>query len=179
MLTRILLLSLTIGLLSGCQSIRQVLNFKTIAEINIETTETINPDIDGRASPVIIHVFKLTDDGLFKREDFLSLYEDARSRLGDELIERQKLKEITPDEKRIDIIKMSKNVKYLGLMAEFVQYEGAQSILIFPIRSHNKNTYSVILDGNNMTTPKDPTISSQKPPAPVQNNSHKRRRYGH
>lgn len=168
-----------VGLLSGCQSMRKAFNFKTTAELHIETTRTINPDVDGRASPVVVHVFKLTDDGLFKREDFLSLYEDARSRLGDELLERQTLKEITPDEKRIDIIRLSKKAKYLGLMAEFVQYEGAQSILILPIRSHNKNTYSIIVDGNSMTIPKDPNISTQKPPSPIQHHLHERRRYSH
>ena len=74
------------GFLAGCQSVKEVLELDTSAELHIAASEDINPDADRRPSPVVLHIFKLTDDRQFRRQDFLSLYENAEARLGKELV---------------------------------------------------------------------------------------------
>ena len=157
---------LVVFLLSGCQSIRKTFNFDTSAQISFNATRHVNPDSDGRASPVIVHLFMLSNDTQFKREDFISLYEGAAVRLEGELVDMKLFKELVPGEQRESTIYLPSEVKYLGLMAEFVQYEGAKSLLLLPIRSHNKNKFNIILDENNMSVlsegVKDSSVKAKK-----------------
>lgn len=142
------LISVMVVVLSGCQSARKALSMNTSVVIQFATDESINPDADGRASPVVIHVFKLSDDRQFSREDFLSLYEGAAARLGKDLIDSLVLKELTPGETRSEIIELSEEVKYIGLMAEFIQYRDAEALLALPVLEHNQSVFEVDLSKN-------------------------------
>jgi type VI secretion system protein VasD len=48
----------------------------------------INPDGDGRPSPVVVHVFELASEAEFTEAGFSALYEDADKTLGDALLAR-------------------------------------------------------------------------------------------
>jgi len=133
---------------TGCQSARKALNLNTSAVIEFNASADINPDGDDRPSPVVVHVFKLADDRQFSREDFLSLYEGAAARLGKDLIDTLVLKELTPGEERIETIELSEEVKYLGLMAEFIQYRDAEALLVIPVLEHNENMIHVGIEEN-------------------------------
>lgn len=141
-------LVLVLTMMSGCQSARKALNMNTSAVIEFTASTQINPDADDRPSPVVIHVFKLADDRQFGREDFLSLYEGAPARLGKDLIDTIVLKELTPGERRIETIELATEVKYLGLMAEFIQYRDAEALLVIPVLEHNENVVQVGIEGN-------------------------------
>jgi type VI secretion system protein VasD len=142
-------LALTILLLSlfGCQATRETLNFDTTANLNFYAAETINPDQDNRASPLVIRVFKLADARQFGREDFLNLYEDADNRLGKDLLDTIVLKEIAPGELRKERFELSPEVKYIGLLAEFVNYQDADAITIIPVQAHTKNDIDLQING--------------------------------
>jgi len=101
-------------------------------------------------SPVVVRVFKLADDRQFSREDFLNLYEDAENRLGKDLLGTIKLKEIAPGETRKEVIELSEDVKYVGLLAEFVRYQEAEAIQIVPITDHKINKYILSISGTKM-----------------------------
>ena len=141
-------LVLVLAMMSGCQSALKALNMDTSAVIEFTAGTQINPDADDRPSPVVIHVFKLADDRQFSREDFLSLYEGAPARLGKDLIDTIVLKELTPGEQRIETIELATEVKYLGLMAEFIQYRDAEALLVIPVLEHNENVVQVGIEGN-------------------------------
>lgn len=143
--------ALLVSVLSGCQSARKALDFDTSAEINFTALNNINPDSDGRASPVVIHVFKLADDRQFGREDFLSLYEGAEARLGKDLIGTVVLKELTPGETRAEIIGLAPEVKFIGLMAEFIQYRDAEALMVMPVLEHNQNVFNIAIDSNKLS----------------------------
>jgi len=133
---------------SGCQSARKALNMNTSVVIEFAAEESLNPDADDRASPVVIHVFKLADDRQFNREDFLSLYEGAEARLGKDLIDSLELKELTPGETRSEVIELSEDVKFIGLMAEFIQYRDAEALLSLPVLEHNQSAFNIELTKN-------------------------------
>ena len=139
--------------LAGCQSVRKALDLNTTAVVNFTAEEDINPDPDGRPSPVVIHIFKLADDRQFRRQDFLSLYESPAARLGKDLIGTVVLKEITPGESRNEVIKLTPDVKYLGVMAEVSQYRDADPILILSVLEHNENSFRISISGNHISVP--------------------------
>ncbi|MCD9458353.1 type VI secretion system lipoprotein TssJ [Marinibactrum halimedae] len=130
-------------ILIGCQTTREVLNFDTSAEINFTAHPDVNPDKDGRPSPVILKLFTLTDDRQFAREEFLNLYEDANGRLGNDLIDTITLREFSPGEERQEVIELTPEVKFIGVMAEYINYEDARSLLLLPILEHNENEFDV------------------------------------
>lgn len=49
----------------------------------------VNPDADGRASPVKVRIYQLSSDGQFAAADFMALYESDEAALGADLISRE------------------------------------------------------------------------------------------
>ncbi|MFA0810279.1 type VI secretion system lipoprotein TssJ [Microbulbifer epialgicus] len=149
------LLGILVVTLTACQTTRRTLNLETSVELSVNIREDVNPDDDGRASPVVVRVFMLADDRQFAREDFLNLYENAQSRLGKDLLDTVILKEFAPGEQRIEELQLTPDVKYIGLLAEFVQYQKADALLVLPITDHKKNEYRVALADTRIGTPDD------------------------
>lgn len=131
----------------GCQATRETLNFDTAAEITLYADQTINPDLDHRASPLVIRVFKLADDRQFSREDFLNLYENADNRLGKDLLDTIVLKELAPGEQRLETIQLTPEVAYLGILAEFVQFQDADAVTLVAVTPHKTNTVDLQISG--------------------------------
>ncbi|MCH9691886.1 MAG: type VI secretion system lipoprotein TssJ [Gammaproteobacteria bacterium] len=131
--------------MTACQTTRRTLNFDTSVELVIDVQNRVNPDRDNRSSPVVVRVFALADDRQFAREDFLSLYENAESRLGKDLINTVVLKEFAPGEQRIEKLELTPETKYIGLLAEFAQYQRAESLILLAITDHKKNKYGITL----------------------------------
>lgn len=142
-LTKLFIISFVIITLAGCQATRRGLNFDTTASINISVDNNVNPDMDDRSSPIVIRVFKLADARQFQREDFLNLYENAPERLGNDLIDTIVLKELVPGEQRVENIPLTPDVRYLGFLAEYMQYEKANSVLVVSIEDHHKNAVNI------------------------------------
>ncbi|MCO1332940.1 type VI secretion system lipoprotein TssJ [Microbulbifer sp. OS29] len=145
----------------GCQTTRRTLNLNTTVELVVDTRNNVNPDDDGRASPVVVRVFMLADERQFAREDFLNLYENAQSRLGKDLIDTVILKEFAPGEQRIEELALTPDVKYIGLLAEFVQYQDAEALIVLPIMDHKKNEYQISLADIRIGTPDE--IAKRRP----------------
>ena len=145
----VVLLAVTVA---ACQTTRRTLNFDTSVALNLDIEQNVNPDSDGRASPVVVRVFMLADDRQFSREEFLNLYENAESRLGKDLINTVILKEFAPGEQRIEELPLTPEVKYIGLLAEFVQYQRAEALMLLPIADHRKNDYAITLAGTRMAS---------------------------
>lgn len=147
----LVVMALVVGL-AACQTTRRTLNLDTSIALAVEIENDVNPDSDGRASPVVLRVFMLADDRQFSREDFLNLYENADSRLGKDLIDTVILKEFAPGEQRIEQLALTPEVKYIGLLAEFVQYQDADALMLLPITDHKKNEYAITLEGTRMAS---------------------------
>jgi type VI secretion system protein VasD len=137
-----LLAALIIGA-TGCQTARRALDTETTAVLNFSVNKDVNPDGDNRASPLVITVYALKDSRQFEREDFLSLYEGAEKRLGADLVRTVRLREFVPGEKRSENIPLDPSIRYLGVVAEYVQYDKAKTTLVVPIVDHKTNTFEL------------------------------------
>ena len=135
-----------ITVLSACQATRRALDFDTAAKLTITAAADVNPDSGDRPSPIVITVYALTDNRQFEREDFLSLYENAATRLGSDLVRTVRLRELAPGESRSEVIELEPNVRYIGLLAEYSRYDQAQAMLILPIVTNKTNSYSVLAE---------------------------------
>jgi len=129
--------------ITGCKSSPPPPPPATTAALQISVSDDVNPDADNRPSPIVISVYTLKDSRQFEREDFLSLYEGAAKRLGDDLVRSTRLREFVPGEKRTEDIPMEPSVRYLGVVAEYVQYDKAKTTLVLPVVENTANVFKV------------------------------------
>ena len=127
---------LMLGILTGCGTTAKVLNLDTEVRLQFQVWPTINPDEAGRSSPLVVRVFELKDARQFQTEDFIGLFQESKERLGGDLVAERRLRELAPGIDREEVLQLDPSVRYIGLLAEFVQYENAQARLVFPIEAH-------------------------------------------
>lgn len=141
--TGALALTLCAALLAGCSTVRSELGIATKAEMNIQVADNVNPDDQGHASPIVLDVLILKNRRQFEQEDFLSLYQDAAGQLGKDLISKVQLKEFIPGEKRTETLKLDKDARFIGILAEYSQYDKAETKLLLPIEPHSTNDFEI------------------------------------
>ncbi len=61
--------------LFGCSAANLVVD--PYSDLEITANHNINPDSNGRPSPVVVYVFELTSNTLFESQDFFSIYEES------------------------------------------------------------------------------------------------------
>ncbi|MGD8175038.1 type VI secretion system lipoprotein TssJ [Marinimicrobium sp. ARAG 43.8] len=140
-LARLLVLSLIMLWLSGCATeesrVGGVLKLKTNVTLTIRADETINPDHQGVASPVFLRLYELSVDQAFEQADFIDLYNRESTALGNTLVQRRQLPRVLPGDVQRHQLVLDSNTRYLGLVAEFYQYERAVYKVVVPITARN------------------------------------------
>jgi len=126
------------AVVAGCATTGKVLDLDTKVVVEFEVFDDINPDDSERASPLVVRFYELKDARQFEDEDFLGLYEDDEGRLGGDLLAKRRLQEFVPGKSRIEEFVVDENTRFIGLLAEFVQYENAKARVVFPIEPNQK-----------------------------------------
>ena len=118
---------------ASCGSVKPLFECEQPAySLNIKVATDINPAEDGRASPVILNIFALEGERQFEQEEFISLYQDPDSVLGRDLLSAVKLKELIPGEARTEKLVFDQRTRFIGIMAEFIRYDDADTKLVIP-----------------------------------------------
>lgn len=88
------------------------------ANFSVKAAHYLNPDIDGRASPVLITVYQLKNGYTFEQADYDALMSNSASLLGSDLIDKNSF-EIRP----ATHISVSENLypdtRYIGVVAAY------------------------------------------------------------
>jgi len=106
----------------------------TKVQVDLRALENINPDMNGRPSPVVVRLYELNSLTAFNSADFFSLYDKDRQTLGRELLTVKELY-LMPDEMRQIEQTLQPDTQYLGVIAAFRDLEHAgwrSSIAITP-----------------------------------------------
>ncbi len=74
------LIILSLLFLYGCSPSPTVIN------ATLNASPEVNPDLSGRASPVVVRVYELKNIGTFEAADFYSLFDDPEALLGSDLV---------------------------------------------------------------------------------------------
>ena len=88
------------------------------ANITLTSAQYLNPDINGRPSPVVIIIYQLKNAYNFKQADSTSLMANSGSILQGDLIDKNSI-EIRPDSTQSIIQKLDPDTQYLGIVAEY------------------------------------------------------------
>lgn len=88
------------------------------ADINAQAVSYLNPDVNGRASPLVVTFYQLKNAYSFKQADYEALANNSAKALGRDLIDQSSI-EIRPGSKTTIQLALPLNTNYLGIMAAY------------------------------------------------------------
>lgn len=141
------LLALAVLAVAGCAS---GVKPPTRAEISLEAGPGVNPDADGRPSPIALSVFELKSAGKFSSADFLSLYERADKVLGTDLARRDEVL-LAPGERKTISLTLQEGSGYLGVVGGFRRFGEARWRTLAEVPPGAKSYFLVRADALSVT----------------------------
>lgn len=90
----------------------------TIIEAQITASPQANPDIKGRPSPIVVHLYELKALGGFEAADFYGLFENGKALLGVDLVAKESFY-LQPGENRLYRNTVESETKYLAATAAY------------------------------------------------------------
>ncbi|HHX8646453.1 type VI secretion system lipoprotein TssJ [Vibrio antiquarius] len=129
--------------LFGCSAANLVVD--PYSDLEITANHNINPDSNGRPSPVVVYVFELTSNTLFESQDFFSIYEESEKVLGPDLVNKYEIS-LTPGQKEIYQASMSPKTEYLGIVVAFRDIENSNWRQVIEVDKTGYNTYQILLE---------------------------------
>ncbi len=116
-------LLLAVSLLLMAPSAQAAKKVKVKAEVS--AVEQLNPDHQGRPSPVNVIIFQLASSDAFTNADFFSLFDPEAAVLGGDLLGRTQIL-LQPGEARKWTAEFDKETRFVGVIAAYRDIENAQ-----------------------------------------------------
>ncbi|HDY7866043.1 TPA: type VI secretion system lipoprotein TssJ [Vibrio vulnificus] len=135
--------TIIVFLLMGCSAANMVVS--PYSNLEIKTGFNVNPDMNGRPSPVVAYVLELTSDTLFTSQDFFSLYENTAQTLGPDLVNKTELY-LSPGQNTLYESTMKPSVEYIGIVVAYRDIENANWRKVIKVDRKGYNTYELSLD---------------------------------
>jgi type VI secretion system protein VasD len=118
-----LFVMLAVLVLSACAS--HPADERIPTRTSLAASQDVNPDINGRPSPVVVRIFQLHGDGEFTSAEFFALYTHEKESLGASLIASQEF-ELRPGEHLDTKIPLARDARYVGAIAAYRDLSAAQ-----------------------------------------------------
>ncbi|WP_458131285.1 type VI secretion system lipoprotein TssJ [Pseudomonas sp. R3-41] len=143
-LPKILTALATTLLLAGCTTLSP---FSTMTKLSLTLTanDRLNPDLNGRPSPVVVRLFELKHPVAFENADFFSLYERPRETLAPDLVASEEL-ELRPGETVELRLGITGDGRYVGLLAAYRDLPHARWRYTLPVAAAQLTEASLTLD---------------------------------
>src|SRR3546814_4844514 len=122
----------------------------TMAEIAITATADANPDDRGRASPVLVRVYRLASPTAFENADYYQIVDAAPATLGASLIGMEEIV-VAPGEVERMTRTLEPNAGHLGFIAGSRSLDGARWRPVVPVPRHRTPAVDVTVARRSMT----------------------------
>lgn len=106
-------------------------------QFSVRATQSANPSVSGRPSPVVVSIYELRNSAGFLAADFMSLMRDDRSALGEDRVARQEYV-LQPGETRLVRRRSDLSTRFIGVIAGYRDVEGSVWRAIAPIPAPNQ-----------------------------------------
>jgi type VI secretion system protein VasD len=142
----------------------------TIVKVTLQAQQNVNPDLNGRASPVVVKFYELKSITAFNAADFFSIFDNEQKTLGAELVNSEVF-QLRPSEKLEFDRPLNADTRHLAAIAAFRDLEHSQwrAALTLPPKAKLSRVL-VRLDGNKILMGAEQEcsfpcgITSKKPP---------------
>lgn len=131
---------------------------KNNVSLTLVASPNLNPDINGRASPLSLTFYQLKNSSSFKKSDYMSLVENSKSILGRDLVATNTLT-IRPGQTLVFDYSVSEGERALGIVAGYrvIDSSGWQLVYEYPrvkkgffpkLGGENTSSHKVSLEEN-------------------------------
>lgn len=137
-------MSLMLGLLAGCSALSP---FSTLTKLDLvlSANERVNPDLQGRPSPVVLQLIELRHGVAFENADFFSLYDNAEQVLPKDWVSSEEV-ELRPGDRLALKLRVEPNSHFVGVLAAYRDLPHVQWRLLVPLTARQLNRAELVLD---------------------------------
>ena len=115
---------------------------------SVEAVDTVNPDGQGRASPLVIKIYQLKANDKFELADFFALFDQAEAALGADLLAVEDVM-LTPGEIKPYEGEFDPETRFIGVVAAYRDINQAEWKSIVPMPE--RNIMSFLRRGGSLT----------------------------
>lgn len=131
---RITILAAALGLLlNGCSALSPY-STQTRLHLTLNASDQLNPDVNGRASPLVLRLLELKHPVAFENTDFFSLYERGNDILVQDLVTSEEL-EVRPGQALDLKLTVEPSSRYVGVLAAYRDLPETQWRYVIAIRA--------------------------------------------
>lgn len=120
-------------------------------DMHINATADVNPDMQGRPSPIILHILELNSTEQFNRLDYMSLTQPSGAAMGAELLGKNQVI-LQPGETKALPMELNPLTTAIGLVAGFRDIDNAAWRKSIPIIQGDTKGISITLEQTKITT---------------------------
>lgn len=142
--TTVLSMLTVLGLLAGCSGISPISNL-TKLDLTLTASDSVNPDLHGRPSPVVVQLVELRHPVAFENADFFSLYSRAAQTLAKDWVNAEEL-ELRPGERLALKLSVEPQSRYVGVLAAYRDLPHVQWRLVIPLAQQQLTQADLLLD---------------------------------
>ena len=117
----------------------------TKVDMRIVAGGDVNPDDNGRPSPVVVRVVELKSPSVFESAEFFALYQDQDQTLGADLVATEEF-EFKPGDVQDLKFALKPESNYVGVLAAYRQLDKVNWRLVLPLTIKDKNELTVLLN---------------------------------
>ena len=99
--------------------------FAPVTRLSLAVSADVNPDSQGRPSPIVVRIYQLKDDAAFQGADYFALFDKEQATLAGALVSRQEY-ELRPGEQRMLDYAVAPETLFLGVAAAYRDIRNAQ-----------------------------------------------------
>lgn len=122
-------------------------------------SKQLNPDLEKRASPIVIRIYLLTHIDTFDNSDFFALYENDKSILEKDLKFREEM-EIKPGQSTSKALEVTPDSRYIAVLAAFRDLDNAQWKSFLKINHLNLQSLRIELGESTVNIDPEPLNNS-------------------
>jgi len=124
----------------------------------LKAGDNINPSQVSKRNPVVVNLYQLKSIDAFKSSQILDLYEKDISIIADDLVNKQILGSVLPQEKRAVALAIEQGTKYLAVFVQFSNYSQAKAKAWLEVKEID-NIEQIIISIDSLTVNIEPVIA--------------------
>ncbi|MEI6859659.1 MAG: type VI secretion system lipoprotein TssJ [Shewanella sp.] len=131
--------------LFACSSSSEPKDLPSILTYSIHALDDVNPNLEGKATPLAFQVFELEDDSKLLDVDYDSLIEDYEDALGTNYVDHSDYTLLPGQFKFIEPKAIDEDTRYIGVVAQYGNPDISQWKKVIKIKSTGREFHILIL----------------------------------
>ena len=130
--------------LGGCSALSPYSDM-TKLDLRVSGSEQLNPDLNGRPSPIVLRLIELKHPVAFESADFFSLYQRPKEALSPDMVTLEEF-ELRPGEHRELKLSVQDGSLFVGVLAAYRDLPESNWRVVIPLQEQERNSAELVLD---------------------------------